>query len=97
MAGTLGVPEGMLKQVSEFVEAKAISLRVVGDGDCTVRVVQSEERLPSTPAVLHTGGWIACATARSMAGKLGIKPRDMGKLLNHLDIKIRNCELGCFE
>ena len=97
MAGTLGVPEGMLKQVGEFAEAKAVPLSIVGDGECTVRVVQSEERLASTPTVLHTGGWIACATARSMAGKLGIKPRDMGKLLNHLDIKIRNCELGCFE
>ncbi|MGB2986407.1 MAG: hypothetical protein WBE26_11035 [Phycisphaerae bacterium] len=100
MSATLGVPESMLEAVATFVGAEALPLNVVDvvvGSDATVQVVQSEGRRPSTPSVLQAGGWIACGTAHNIAVKLDISPRKVGKLLNHLDIKVRECELGCFE
>ena len=46
---------------------------------------------------LLAGGCIACPVARATAAKLGIDGRRMGKLLDLLDIRVRECELGCFE
>jgi hypothetical protein len=32
-----------------------------------------------------------------MAETLGVSSRGFGKLLNHIDIRVRACLLGCFE
>jgi hypothetical protein len=97
MRATLGVPEVMAQSLGAFVRAEGIPLDIVAGGDCTVQVVQSQQGQPSTRTVLHAGGSIECTTAFQMAGKLGVKPRDIGKLANHLDVRIRACQLGCFE
>ncbi len=97
MRATLGVPETMVKSLGAFVEAERIPVDVLVRGDCTVQVVQAREGHRSTATRLQAGGSIECTTAFQMAGKLGVKPRDVGKLADHLDIKIRGCQLGCFE
>lgn len=96
MQATLGVPETMLKPVSAFVAAEALPFQIVTDAGCTVQVVPAEEGRQSSVSALQAGGWIACSTAFEMAGRLGVQTRDLGKLLNHLDIKVRACQLGCF-
>lgn len=97
MTGTLGVPEIMLAALGEFVQAHGILVNVVSmDDDCTVRVVAADERRRCGLRRLYSGGFIACETARSMAAKLGIRTRQMGKLLDFLNIKVRSCGLGCF-
>ena len=45
---------------------------------------------------IYAGGSIACATAFELAAKLGISQTKMGKLLDHLDVRVRHCQLGCF-
>ena len=97
MRATLGVPEAMMESLGAFIEAEALPFVLVAGGDCAMQVVQSAKGRESTPSVLHAGGSITCGLARDMAGRLAVKTRDLGKLLNHLDIKIRACELGCFE
>ena len=97
MYAVLAVPEVLSKSVSNFVQTEKIPLAVVTGEEGTVLVVHSGKRRESSLSVLEAGGWIACATARSMAPKLGIPPQALGKLLNHLDIRIRSCELGCFD
>ena len=97
MPASLGVPESKRQSIKTFLETEEIRLDVVAEGDCTVRVVESDRRGPSTSSDLCLGGWITCALGRSLGAKLGIGSRNMGKLLNHLDIKVRECELGCFE
>jgi len=42
------------------------------------------------------GGRIACAAARELAARLGVRPRVVGAACNELNIKIKGCELGCF-
>ena len=98
MTGTLGVPEIMLAALGEFVQAHGILVNVVSmDDDCTVQVVAADERRRCGLRRLYSGGFIACETARGMAAKLGIRTRQMGKLLDFLNIKVRNCGLGCFK
>ncbi len=41
-------------------------------------------------------GKIACAAAFKLADELGLSRRQMGELLNELQIKITQCQLGCF-
>jgi len=97
MRATLGVPETMVEPLSAFVEAERIPIDVLVRGDCTVQVVQSPQGRRSTPNLLLAGGSIECSTAFQMAGRLGVRPRDIGKLADHLNVRIRGCQLGCFE
>ena len=97
MSATLDVPEKMADTLRAFVEKEGISLNIVAGGEGAVRVVESEQGQQSKASTICAGGGIGCGLARDMAGRLGIKTRDFGKLLNQLDVKVRNCELGCFE
>ena len=98
MRGTLGVPEAMLAALGEFVQAERIPVNVVSmDDGCTVQAMQVNERRRCGLRRLYTGGFIACETARGTAVKLGIRTRQMGKLLDFLNIRVRNCGLGCFK
>jgi len=95
--GTLGVPDTLLAPLGEFVQAHGIIVNVVSmDDDCTVRVVTADERRRCGLRRLYVGGFIACETARGTAVKLGIRTRQMGKLLDFLSIRVRSCGLGCF-
>ena len=38
-----------------------------------------------------------CAAAFMLAGKLDISINKIGDLCNEMNIKIRNCQLGCFK
>lgn len=97
MRGTLGVPEALLHPIANFVNAEGIGVVLVSGDDCTVEVVEADERRRCGLRRLHPGGFIACETARGMAAKLGIRVRQIGKLLDFLNIKVRNCGLGCFK
>jgi len=97
VTGTLGVPQTMLAALGEFIQAQGISVNLTSSGDdCTVQIVAANERRRCGLHKLYPGGFIACETARAMAVKLGIRTRQMGKLLDFLNIKVRNCGLGCF-
>ncbi|MDI6689352.1 MAG: hypothetical protein QMD66_00290 [Actinomycetota bacterium] len=41
-------------------------------------------------------GKISCPQARKLAEKLKVSPLEVGRVANHLGIKIYGCELGCF-
>lgn len=86
----------MLEPVGNFLSAEGIRVDLVLTDDCTVRVTEADERRRCGLRQLHLGGFIACETARGMAVKLGIRTRQMGKLLDFLNIKVRSCGLGCF-
>ena len=97
MKGVLGVPAALREPATDFVNSQGIKLTVVAGDDCTVQVVQAEERRRCSVRRLYAGGFIACETARGVAVKLGIRTGQMGKLLDFLNIKVRNCGLGCFK
>jgi hypothetical protein len=41
-------------------------------------------------------GKLPCAVALGIAKKLKVSPRQVGDTANKLNIKIKNCQLGCF-
>ena len=41
-------------------------------------------------------GNINCAQALAIASKLKVPPKDVGKAIDGLGFRIRNCQLGCF-
>ena len=96
MQATLGVPEALAGSLGAFVKAESIPLKVITGDEATVQVVESEAGQESSVSALQAGGWIACLTAHQMAERLGVETRQVGKLANHLEIKIKVCELGCF-
>jgi hypothetical protein len=96
MSATIGVTQDLAEQVAEFVKAETLALEVVSAGSGTVQIVQTEDKEQSDPSTLRAGGWITCTDVFALASKLGLPTRTMGKFLNVLDIKIRECQLGCF-
>ena len=86
------VAEGLIA----FLESEGIAVSVVNDSECWLNVVDSAERRKCDTSTLYPGGWISCGVAREMAPRLAITNAEMGKILYHLDIKIRECGLGCF-
>jgi len=43
------------------------------------------------------GGKIPCAVCFKIAEDFGISKREMGKILNEMEVKISQCQLGCFD
>jgi len=41
-------------------------------------------------------GKISCRQALKLAEESGVAPRELGELLNELNIKVASCQLGCF-
>jgi len=103
MTGRLAVPTDRMEAIRAFVTSQGIPIQVVAAGQMhepgarTVQVISAAAGTQSSSATLQAGGWIACATAFKAARQLGITPAQLGKLLDHLDIRIRACQLGCFE
>ena len=96
MKTRLCAPEDMTESIQRLVESEQMSIQVVSEGECDVKVVRSEDRAESDLNTLQSGGWIKCEVARAGAKKLRTSTRKTGKLLDLLDIKVRECGLGCF-
>jgi hypothetical protein len=65
-------------------------------GNAKVTVDWPEEKAVCEPMILHAGGRISCPNAFAAAKRLNIDRGTMGNLLNHLNIRIFGCQLGCF-
>ena len=93
----ISIENSMADSFSQFLNEKGIDLAVVTDKSGDLAVVRCDDRRESNVHIIYAGGWIACATAHAIAKKMGISLRQMGEVLNHLDVKIRQCSLGCFK
>lgn len=96
MATTILVTEDLVEEVRAWIQSEGWPLEIVREGQADLRVVRSEGRVESDGSTLQAGGWIRCQVARDIAARLGIDSKRFGRLLNRLDIKVRDCELGCF-
>ncbi len=96
MKTSVHVQTAAVEQLREFVEAEGIGIEPVTDPACDVTIAPGDKGRCSDLTTIYAGGSIACATAFELAAKLGISQTKMGKLLDHLDVKVRDCQLGCF-
>ncbi len=55
-----------------------------------------EDKIRNAFAEMGIEGEIRCAQAEVMSKKYGIPRLDIGKYCNTHDVKIRGCQLGCF-
>ena len=94
---TISAAREIADSLTAFITAESIDLNVSCEGPGEVKAVKSAARDKSDAETIQSGGWIECATALAMAGRLGISTRHMGAILDFLDVKIRKCALGCFE
>ncbi len=83
--------------LKDFLKSEGIQIEVLTEGNCDVAALRCDDRKESTVDTIYCGGWIACETARALAEKLDISIMQIGQVLDHLDIKIRKCPLGCFQ
>ncbi|GAG25184.1 unnamed protein product [marine sediment metagenome] len=94
---TISAAREIADSLTAFVTAESFALNVSCEGPGEVKVVKSAGRDKSDVETIQSGGWIECPTALAMAGRLGISTRQMGAILDFLEVKIRKCALGCFE
>jgi Fe-S cluster biogenesis protein NfuA len=92
----ISAPESISADLKKFVDDKSISIDIVSDGGDLKIEDTGAERLESSLSILYSGGWTTCATARATAKKLEITLPQMGEMLDHLNVKVRQCGLGCF-
>ncbi|MFA6426447.1 MAG: molybdenum cofactor guanylyltransferase [Phycisphaerae bacterium] len=85
------------ERLRELFDRENIDIKIVADQPCDVKIIQCSDHRESDLDIIYSGGWITCETARSLAKKINISLNQMGKLLNHLNVKIRRCGLGCFK
>jgi len=96
MAKKVQVPDSLSAKVADFVKQESIDWEIVADDDCDIAVESCSERKQSNRDVIYSGGWISCEMARALAPNLDLTLDQMGKLLDVLSVKIRQCSLGCF-
>ena len=97
MSALVSVPEALKVKLIDFLNAEEIGLQVTNESPADLEVLEVAERRESDGQQLFSGGWIDCEVARSLSDRLGVPKRDIGKLLDFLNVKIRNCALGCFK
>jgi hypothetical protein len=55
------------------------------------------EKLKETIQRKAKDGKIPCALCFKIAEDFGISKREIGKILNEMEIRISECQLGCFQ
>ncbi|HOZ49531.1 MAG TPA: hypothetical protein PLO37_13555 [Candidatus Hydrogenedentes bacterium] len=93
------VEESLRARVAAFLDTHGVSWEVADEGTGDLRVVcgPAEPRAKCSVDCLVENGWIPCATAWSLAKKHGIAIGKLGALIDALNIKVRQCSLGCFK
>jgi len=62
-----------------------------------MEVFMDRKKLEETILKKAKEGKLPCAQCFKIAEDFGISKREMGKILNEIEIKISQCQLGCFE
>ena len=90
------VDTALKDRITDFLKKEAIQLNMSTDKACQVHILTSNEQQACNLTRLYEKGYIICPVALTLAQKLNLPSKQLGKLLNHLTIKIKECGLGCF-
>ncbi|MFH1744069.1 MAG: hypothetical protein ABIH23_34130 [bacterium] len=97
MVARLAVPDPLNEEIQKFINENDMALEIVDRAPYDLRVVVSGEQRQSIDDNLEASGWITCGHALQLAKQLGIPSLQFGALLDLLEIKVRECSLGCFK
>lgn len=84
----------LLVEGNSILKKFSPDLAIFVDGE--VKDKRADADLLKAKCDLVAGGKIDCRRAFALAAKLGIDLKTFGELLNHINVKILNCQLGCF-
>ena len=91
------VPDDLREKVEGFVKENDLKIEVVDEEPCDLRVeAAGEEHKECRGDTIVAGGWIRCASAWKLGKRHGIPLLQLGALLDLLDVRVRECCLGCF-
>jgi hypothetical protein len=93
---TIGIPPSRRAALEEFLQREALSWAIVDSPGGDISIIEAPPKSECGPDILHPGGRIACSVALAMAGSLGVPGKKIGGLMNLLEIRIHDCQLGCF-
>lgn len=95
----ISVCESLRDKVAGFIEQRGLNWQLADAPPHDLRVAESGsgEPLECTGDTLYAGGWIKCSAAWALGVMHSIPLLALGALLNELDIKVKQCSLGCFE
>jgi hypothetical protein len=93
---TIGAPPARRAAIEDFLHREALDWVVVDPPAGDLCIVEAAPKTECDELVLHPGGRIPCAVALGLADSFGVPGKVVGRLLNLLEIKVRDCQLGCF-
>ena len=79
-----------------MLESEGIALELTTNPGEAAATIRPGDREQCDLETICAGGWIECPAAWALAQKLGISVQAMGAVLERLNVKVRNCGLGCF-
>jgi hypothetical protein len=62
-----------------------------------MELVMDRKKLEGVIEEKAKNGKLPCAVCFKIAEDFGISKKEMGKILNEMEVKIGQCQLGCFE
>lgn len=95
-AVSIGVPPARRAAMEEFLRREALNWGIVDPPGGDLGIVEAAPKTECSGLTLHPGGRMPCAVAMAMAESCGVPGRTVGRLLNLLEIKVHDCQLGCF-
>ena len=90
-------PPGFLEEIERLLASADVELsRADSEDAAAVCIIWVPDKLECGDSKLYVNGYMTCPSALEAAERLGVDRATFGKLLNLLDIKLRQCQLGCF-
>jgi hypothetical protein len=93
---SIGVPPVRCAVIREFLHREALEWVIVDPSAGGLRIVEAAPKTECSGLTLHPGGWVPCAVALAIAESCAVPGKTVGRLLDLLEIKVRDCQLGCF-
>jgi len=59
--------------------------------------MMSDDELRQAVRRASKDGRIPCRTLLELSRRAGVSPREVGRMCDEMDIRISECQLGCFE
>jgi hypothetical protein len=93
---TIGVHAHQRASLQEFIDAEALPWTLVDAPGGRLNLAEAAQPAECSLDRLVPGGRILCSVALEMAEACHAPTGAIGRLMNLLEIKIRECQLGCF-
>lgn len=87
------LPKGISGDVKLFQKSSANNEKFIS---FITEMVERKEKIRSLVKDKAINGRLPCPLARKIAKELSVSYKEVGRVADELDVKITNCELGCF-